>query len=147
MPQRALHTSIVSQSIVQYCELLTRRPFMRVMSQVSERKCVWSTTLNQEDSRLMVGICCIRVPLQQVGFSQSGLRSLVSIGSERKTAYTKPHWSERLVGLVVKVSVSRAEDPGLESRLRRDFSSSNHTNDEKKKNRTAVATLPGAWRY
>ena len=29
--------------------------------------------------------------------------------------------NDRLVGLVVKVSASRAEDPGLESRLRRDF--------------------------
>ena len=28
----------------------------------------------------------------------------------------------RLVGLVVKASASRAEDPGFESRLRRDFS-------------------------
>ena len=27
----------------------------------------------------------------------------------------------RLVGLVVKASASRAEDPGFESRLRRDF--------------------------
>ena len=30
-------------------------------------------------------------------------------------------WSNRLVGLVVKASASRAEDPGFESRLRRDF--------------------------
>ena len=29
--------------------------------------------------------------------------------------------SDRLVGLVVKASASRAEDPGFESRLRRDF--------------------------
>ena len=29
--------------------------------------------------------------------------------------------SHRLVGLVVKASASRAEDPGFESRLRRDF--------------------------
>ena len=29
---------------------------------------------------------------------------------------------DRLVGLVVKASASRAEDPGFESRLRRDFS-------------------------
>ena len=29
---------------------------------------------------------------------------------------------DRLVGLVVKASVSRAEDPGFESRLFRDFS-------------------------
>ena len=30
--------------------------------------------------------------------------------------------ADRLVGLVVKASTSRAEDPGFESRLRRDFS-------------------------
>ena len=29
--------------------------------------------------------------------------------------------SDRLVGLVVKASASKAEDPGFESRLRRDF--------------------------
>ena len=34
-----------------------------------------------------------------------------------KTLYRK----NRLVGLVVKASASRAEDPGFESRLRRDF--------------------------
>ena len=32
-----------------------------------------------------------------------------------------PSLSHRLVGLVVKASASRAEDPGFESRLRRDF--------------------------
>ena len=32
------------------------------------------------------------------------------------------HSPDRLVGLVVKVSAPRAEDPGFESRLRRDFS-------------------------
>ena len=32
------------------------------------------------------------------------------------------HLHHRLVGLVAKVSTSRAEDPGFESRLRRDFS-------------------------
>ena len=52
---------------------------------------------------------------------------------------------DRLVGLVVKVSVSRAEDPGLESRFRRDFSGSCHTRDLKIA--TPEATLPGAWRY
>ena len=51
---------------------------------------------------------------------------------------------DRLVGLVVKVSASRAEDPGFESRLRRDISGSSHTSDLKIG--TAVATLPGAWR-
>ena len=52
---------------------------------------------------------------------------------------------DRLVGLVVKASASRAEDPGFESRLRRDFSGSSHTSDLKIG--TPVATLPGAWRY
>ena len=52
---------------------------------------------------------------------------------------------DRLVGLVVKACPSRAEDPGFESRLRRDFSGSSHTSDLKMG--TPVATLPGAWRY
>ena len=52
---------------------------------------------------------------------------------------------DRLVGLVVKASASRAEDPGLESRLRRDFSGSSHTSELKIG--TPVATLPGAWRF
>ena len=56
-----------------------------------------------------------------------------------------PTFTNRLVGLVVKASASRAEDPGFESRLRWDFSGSSHTSDLK--NGTPVATLPGAWRY
>ena len=50
-----------------------------------------------------------------------------------------------LVGLVVKASGWRAEDPELESHLQRDFSRSSHTNDLSID--TPVATLPGAWRY
>ena len=50
-----------------------------------------------------------------------------------------------LVGLVVKVSSSGAEDPGFESRTRRDFSGSSHTSDLKIG--TPVAALPGAWHY
>ena len=49
-----------------------------------------------------------------------------------------------LARLVVKASASAAEDPGFESRLRRDFSGSSHTSDLKFD--TPVATLPGAWR-
>ena len=52
---------------------------------------------------------------------------------------------DRLVGLVVKASASRAEGPGFESRLRGIFSGSSHTSDLKIG--TPVATLPGAWRY
>ena len=48
----------------------------------------------------------------------------------------------RLVGLVVKVSATRTEDPGLESLLPRDFTRSSHTSDLKIS--TPVATLPGA---
>ena len=45
-----------------------------------------------------------------------------------------------LVGLVVKASASRAEDPRFESRLRRDFSGSSHTSDLNCG--TPVATVP-----
>ena len=48
----------------------------------------------------------------------------------------------RLAGQVVKAPASGAEDPGLESRLRRDFSGSSHTSDFKIG--TPVATMPGA---
>ena len=51
----------------------------------------------------------------------------------------------RLVGLVVKASASRAENPGFEFRLRRDFSGSSCTSDLKIS--TPVAALPGAWHY
>ena len=47
----------------------------------------------------------------------------------------------RLVGLVVKASASREEDPWFESRLRRGFSGSRQTSDLKIG--TPVATLPG----
>ena len=50
----------------------------------------------------------------------------------------------RLLGLLVKASASRAEDPGFESRLRWDFSGSSHTSDLKIGTPVA-ATLPGAW--
>ena len=54
-------------------------------------------------------------------------------------------WSHnRIAGIVVKGSASEAEDPGFESRLRRDFSGSSHTSELKLD--TIVATLPGAWR-
>ena len=55
-----------------------------------------------------------------------------------------PRWNLH-VGLVVKASASRAEDPRFESRLRRDFSGSNHTNDFKID--IPVATLPGSGHY
>ena len=53
--------------------------------------------------------------------------------------------SDRLVGLVVNVSTSGAEDMGFESRLCWDFSGLSHTSDLKIG--TPVAVLPGAWSY
>ena len=44
---------------------------------------------------------------------------------------------------MVKASASRAEGPGFESRLRRDFFGV----ESYLKIGTPVATLPGAWRY
>ena len=59
--------------------------------------------------------------------------------------FGKSPGEDHLVGLVVKVSTSRAEDPGFESRLQWDFSGSSHTSDLKIG--TPVATLPEAWLY
>ena len=56
-----------------------------------------------------------------------------------------PRTLDGLAGLVVKASASGAEDPGFESRLRRDFSGSSHTSDLKIG--TPVATLAGTWHY
>ena len=47
---------------------------------------------------------------------------------------------DSLVVLAVKASTSGTEDPGFESRLRRDFSGSSRTSDLK-------TGTPGAWRY
>ena len=50
-----------------------------------------------------------------------------------------------LVGLVIKTSASRAEDPGSNPACAGLFSGSSHTSDLK--NSTPVSTLQGAWRY
>ena len=55
------------------------------------------------------------------------------------------HLWDRLIGLVVKASTSRAEDPGFESCLQQDSSGSSHTSDFKIG--TPVAILPGAMWY
>ena len=51
---------------------------------------------------------------------------------------------DRLVGLVVRASAPRTEDPRFGSHWRRDFSGSSHTSDLNIG--TPVATLPCAWR-
>ena len=58
---------------------------------------------------------------------------------------TYPRSPDLLVGLVVKASASRAEDPGFDPRFRHGiFPGSCHTSDFKID--TPVATLSGAWR-
>ena len=53
--------------------------------------------------------------------------------------------SDRLVGVMVKASASRAEHSGFESHLRRDFSGGESY--PWLKIGTPVATFPGAWHY
>ena len=75
--------------------------------------------------------------------ARTTVRAVLSVRFTLNVArYIKQH---RLVGLVVKASAWRGEDPGFESHLRRAFSGSSHTSDLN--TGTPVATLPGAWRY
>ena len=56
--------------------------------------------------------------------------------------FLKPGSGNHLVGLVVKVSASRAANPGFKPRLCWDFSGLSHLESG-----TPVATLLGAWHY
>ena len=72
-------------------------------------------------------------------------KSLIQGWQEFQCRYGVPAIADHLVGPVVKASASRAEDPGFESRLWRDFSGSSHTSDLKIG--TPVAALSGVWQY
>ena len=74
-----------------------------------------------------------------------GDHACCQVVSRLQTVFSLNHGCDCLGGLVVKASASGAEDPGFESRLRRDFSGSSHTSDLKIG--TPVTTLPGAWHY
>ena len=79
--------------------------------------------------------------------SASAIRSsaLAVLTDNRTLAAVLPPL-HRLVGLVVKASASRAEDPGVRIPPALGFfSGSSHTTDSKMG--TPVATLPGAWCY
>ena len=89
---------------------------------------------------------CPRPPLPEYQDGRCGLLTpLVSWLASSYCCVYSPHSFDHLVGLGVKSSASREEDPGFESRLRRDFSGSRHTSDSKIG--TLGATLPSAWRY
>ena len=62
-----------------------------------------------------------------------------------QTFFVCPVSKDRLVGLVVKASASRAEGPGFESRLRRDLFRG-RVIPVTSKLALQLATLPGAWR-
>ena len=90
----------------------------------------------------------LKATLSVAGTSISQQSPSVQTGQSVSEGHTYPGSSpaqshHRLAGLVVKSSASGAEDPGFESRLRRDFSGSSHTSDWKIS--TPLATLPGAW--
>ena len=88
----------------------------------------------------------LHVPPQSERSCRSNLVTISSQSQDAETRSTDPCTDpHRLGGLVVKASASGAEDPGFESRLRRDFSGSSYTSDLNIG--TPVATLPGAWRY
>ena len=73
---------------------------------------------------------------------------LTSTCIDRVTSTLTVHvfrWPDRLVGLVVKASASRAEDPESNPACTGIFPGSSHTSDLRIG--TPVATLPGAWRY
>ena len=70
-------------------------------------------------------------------------KDIMAVSALTTRLFTGPAPCYRLVGLVFKASASRAEDPGMESRLRRDFCG----DESDLKTGTPVAALPGAWRY
>ena len=75
------------------------------------------TPLHNQQSKLLVPSCHCDLEATQ---NDKRLLSLI-------TTSIKP--MKCLIGLVVKASASRAEDPGFESCWRRDFSRSSHTSD------------------
>ena len=68
---------------------------------------------------MCTGHCGLRARLKRVHLAVYCVHARSLTGTQHASCRTVPH---RLVGLVVKASASRAEDPGFESRWRRDFS-------------------------
>ena len=106
--------------------------------------CTCAVTFSFFCSHLPGLICIGQLNFLLFFFGGGGLTSLASVALVLLLAHAF-FQGYPLAGLVVKASASGAEDPGLESRLQRDYSGSSHTNDLKIG--TPVATLPGAWHY
>ena len=75
-------------------------------------------TSDYKARNMSASVCDLRLQRLERGW-RGGVVSLCGWPEDLVLGSTIPH---RLVGLVVKASASRAEDPGFESRLRRDFS-------------------------
>ena len=80
--------------------------------------------MRQSRARERLGSLVVKRPPRGAGHSRIDPRFLrLSHSSDLKLSTEVTDLPDnRLVGLVVKASASRAEDPGFESRLRRDFS-------------------------
>ena len=68
----------------------------------------------------MSGRC--RLSVLKLFLSTRPTRWSIRVENDRPGMGPCPPGGHRLVGLVVKASASRAEDPGFEARWRRDFS-------------------------
>ena len=91
-------------------------------------------------------MCLYQPPVKRLSRGGGGAACLLTTAPSSNHLMLQHSQSmDRLVGPVVKASDSKTEDPGFESRLRRDFSRSSHACDLKIG--TQVATLLGAWRY
>ena len=89
-------------------------------------------------------IALLRHCLAFTSIRRAGRRTSCLLASAKHTSGPCP--VDRLAGLVVKTSASRAENPGFESRFRRDFFRG-RVIPVTLKSGTPVATLPGAWHY
>ena len=102
-----------------------RRPVSRWELRISAEK--MSTYAGSEPTVVRVAVLgstdwAVQLSLESHWyFLHSQWCSGVSVTESLHYLLSSPQTKDRLVGLVVKASVSGAEDPGFESRLRRDF--------------------------
>ena len=75
----------------------------------------------QESRRILKLLVSEHVDLGLLVVAFLGNKAVVHLKNIRILPQGRVSWDNSLVGLLVKASVSRAEDPEFESRLRRDF--------------------------
>ena len=113
---------------------------------VAERPSNMLVYLRDQSAQTIIRSVTLRQKLQ-IQLSISPSRSILTSGQPVPARNLKRQspGRDRLGSLVVKTSASGAEDPGFDSRSRRDFYGSSHTSDLKIG--TPVTNLPGAWHY